>query len=239
MPNINSLPVVHTGTNTTYFVVTDSQITKRFSYSDLSAQLAAGIGIIVTGPQGPSGASGPSGAAGCVGPSGPIGPSGLPGFGYGGPSGPTGAQGYQGTQGYQGPTGTQGYQGPSGAQGYQGTQGYQGFQGCSSLITSCLSFNQGYMVMPTATPSCGIQDVVVQYGGSVSGFSTTTVYTQPIVPPFANAMTTVVMSPFYTGQSVAVPVITNMQPTSFSWTFHVVQGTVSPPYLFNWIAIGY
>ena len=215
MPNINSLPVVHTGTNTTYFVVTDSQITKRFSYSDLSAQLAAGIGIIVTGPQGPSGASGPSGAAGCVGPSGPIGPSGLPGFGYGGPSGPTGAQGYQ------------------------GTQGYQGFQGCSSLITSCLSFNQGYMVMPTATPSCGIQDVVVQYGGSVSGFSTTTVYTQPIVPPFANAMTTVVMSPFYTGQSVAVPVITNMQPTSFSWTFHVVQGTVSPPYLFNWIAIGY
>jgi len=239
MPNVNTLPLVQTGTCATYFVVTDSQITKRFSYSALSTQLAEGIGIIATGPSGPSGTPGPSGSAGCIGPSGPSGPSGAPGFGYGGPSGPTGAQGYQGYTGYQGLTGTQGYQGPSGAQGLQGVTGAQGFQGCSSVITSCLTTNQGYMVMPTETLSCGPQNVVVQYGGSVSGFSTTTVYTQPIVPPFANAMTTVVMTPFHVGNSVAVPVITNMQATSFSWTFHVVQGTVSPPYLFNWIAIGY
>jgi hypothetical protein len=81
MPQISQLTTISTATEQTYFVVSDSRLTKRYSFSQLRQQL---INDISVGPQGPTGPVGPYG--------GPSGPSGVTGP-SGGPSGPSGPAG--------------------------------------------------------------------------------------------------------------------------------------------------
>ena len=81
MPQISQLTTISTATEQTYFVVSDSRLTKRYSFDQLKQQLLNDISI---GPQGPTGPVGPYG--GPSGPSGVTGPSGGPS----GPSGPVG-----------------------------------------------------------------------------------------------------------------------------------------------------
>lgn len=81
MPQISQLTTISTATDQTYFVVSDSRLTRRYSFNQLKQQLLNDISV---GPQGPTGPVGPYG--GPSGPSGVTGPSGGPT----GPSGPTG-----------------------------------------------------------------------------------------------------------------------------------------------------
>lgn len=143
MPNVAQLSLISTATSSTSFVVVDSRLTKRFTYTALKEQLAADIGTALnikgptgptgptsttpgpTGPQGPKGPTGPSG-----GPSGPQGPQGA--VGPQGPRGVTGPQGPKGDVGPQGPSG--GPSGPTGPTGPKGDQGDFGPQGPRSGI---------------------------------------------------------------------------------------------------------
>jgi hypothetical protein len=74
MPNINTIPVITTATSSTFFVVTDSGLSKRINYSVLSDQMG------ITGPQGfqgVQGLQGNTGTQGTQGVQGVQGPSGI------------------------------------------------------------------------------------------------------------------------------------------------------------------
>jgi len=70
MSYINQLPVT-SNTASTYFLVTDNNITKLFNYSTLVETLAT------VGPQGPQGPQGVAGPQGPQGPQGDQGPAGI------------------------------------------------------------------------------------------------------------------------------------------------------------------
>jgi hypothetical protein len=70
----------------------------------VSSAIAAGISIMIPGPEGPEGPKGPTGATGATGPAGPTGANGA--------TGATGATGAKGDKGDTGPQGEQGLAGP-------------------------------------------------------------------------------------------------------------------------------
>ena len=80
-----------------------------------SSAIAAGISMVIPGPEGPEGPEGPQGEQGEQGPQGEQGETGA--------TGPRGADGTDGADGAVGPEGPQGEQGEQGIQGIQGEPG--------------------------------------------------------------------------------------------------------------------
>ena len=116
----------------------------------VSSAVAAGISMVIPGPEGPEG---PQGATGAQGPNGDTGETGATGpAGATGPTGATGAKGDKGDTGDIGPQGEQGIQGEQGPQGHQGIQGIQGPQG-----------ERGFGMPQTGNISVGYSAFVPQY----------------------------------------------------------------------------